>query len=291
MTNIAELINQDITVAEAYLEQNNFDLINIIGNRILQNLFTLDRRKLMIIGLIIKEVSSDFQLINATKDKKSKKGKKDNNDNEIEMCKPFAKDCFEAIKSAINDEESTIKIWNAYIDFEDKIREYLLVPVERKIYKGDSEFSKEATINYLNNLSSNKDYLLNRNINLLAKTREELASLTIIHGGRSTIFSYMLTRAFEHVYIFTLYGKVLGEEFESMVSTNIDRLSEIVVYIQEENEEELIEHANIMIGDLMYNYRKYFMLFGELKDKQAEEIPISPDVSKKLQGIVERRKS
>jgi hypothetical protein len=284
MTNVAELINQDLTVAETYLEHKKFDSINIIGNRILQNLFAMDIKELMIIGLVVKEVSSDLQQINAAGPKADKKMK-------IDKCKPFAKDCFEAIKLTLDDEESTIKIWNAYLDFEDKIREYQLVPEEREIYKDDYEFAKEATINYLNNLSSNKEYLLNRNIYPLVSTRAELATLINIHGGRSTIFSYMLTRAFEHVYKFALRGKVTDEEFESIVSTNINRLIEIVTLIQEGNEEELIEHANIMIGDLMYNYRKYFMLFGELKGELVEEISLSPEVSEKIQKIIQKSKS
>jgi hypothetical protein len=230
----------------------------------------------------VKEVSSDLQQINAAEHKADRK---------IDKCKLFAKDCFEAMKLTLNDEESTIKIWDAYLDFEDKIREYLLVPEEREIYKDDYEFAKEATINYLNSLSSNKEYLLNRNIYPLARTRAELATLTKTHGGRSTIFSYMLTRAFEHVYRFALYGEVTDEEFESIVSTNINRLSEIVTLIQEGTEEELIEHANTMIGDLMYNYRKYFMLFGELKGELVEEIPLSPEVSEKIQKIIQKSKS
>ena len=56
-------------------------------------------------------------------------------------------------------------------------------------------------------------------------------------------------------------------------------------------EEELIEHANIMIGDLMYDYRKYFMLFGELKGELVEEIPLSPEVSEKIQKIIQKSKS
>ena len=55
MTNVAELINQDLTVAGAYLERKKFDSINIIGNRILQNLFAIDIKELMIIGLVVKE--------------------------------------------------------------------------------------------------------------------------------------------------------------------------------------------------------------------------------------------
>lgn len=205
-------------------------------------------------------------------------------------CKSFAKECLEAIKLGLSAEPSPTKIWNAYYDFEDKIRKYLLVSEEREIYRDDHEFSTEATSNYLKILLQNKDFLLKRNIYPLVRTRSELALLINIYGGKNIIISYMLTRAFEHVYRFALHGKVTDEELGSIVNINIDRLNETVALIQGGDETELIRHANIMIGDLMYDYRRYFMLFGELKGELVEEIPLSPDVSQKIRKIIDKQK-
>lgn len=278
MVDIANLINQDLSVALKYIDEKKYDSVNIIGNRILQNLYSINEKEFMIIGLILKEVSFDLQQINAAEYSKDKK---------IDKCKPVAEKCIQRL--FLNDETSTIEIWNSYFDFEDEIRTYLLVLEEREIYKDNPEYSTEATKNYINILSENKDYLLNRNIIPLERTRSELATMINIHGGKITTLFYLLTRAFEHVYRFSLHGKITDDELASIVNSNIDRLNEIVELINENNEEELVEHANNMIEYLMFYYRKYFMLFGDLKGELIEEIPLSPGVTQKIRKIIEKQ--
>lgn len=72
MSNIIELIKQDLDVANSYLDKNKFEIINIIGNRILQNLFAINRKELMISGLALKEISFDLQQIKAADSKSHK---------------------------------------------------------------------------------------------------------------------------------------------------------------------------------------------------------------------------
>lgn len=278
MVDVIELIAQDITVAEKYLELKKFDLINIIGNRILQHLFIINKKELMIYGIVIKEISYDLGQVKAQKLKK-----------DIETCNILAKTCLEDIKSSLSD-VCPENIWNAYYDFENQIRKYILIPEESAVYKDDFEFATKATVNYLNFFISNKDFLLKRNINPLERTRAEFASLINWHGGKNTVIGYLMIRAFEHVYRFALNGKVGDEELAALVNTNIDRFSEAITLIQDNNEAKIIEHANIMIGDLMYDYRKYFMLFGELKGELVEEMPLPSDVSQKIQKIIDKHK-
>ncbi len=280
MVDVTNFINQDLSVAIKYINEKKYDSVNIIGNRILQNLYAINKKELMTIGLIVKEVSFDLQQINASEHKSDKK---------IEKCRSIAIECIQ--KLIRDDRHSNIEIWNSYFDFEDKIRKYLLVLEEREIYKANHEYSTEATKNYINILSKNKNYLLNRNINPLGRTRSELASMIHIHGGKIPTLFYLLTRAFEHVYRFSLHGKVPDEELESIVNLNINRLNEIVELINEDNNDELVEHANNMIGDLMLCYRKYFMLFGDLKGELIEEIPLSPEVTQKIRKIIDKQTS
>lgn len=279
MVDVIELIKQDIEVAEKYLDTKKFDLINIIGNRILQHLFIINKKELMIYGIVIKEISLDLGQVKAQKLKK-----------DIDTCNVLAKKCLEDIKSSFSAEVAHEKIWNAYYDFENQIRKYILIPEESAVYKDDFDFATEATVNYLNFLTSNKDFLLKRNINPLERTRAEFASVINWHGGKNAVISYLMIRAFEHVYRFALNGKVSDEELAALVNTNIDRFSEAITLIQAKNEAKIIEHANIMIGDLMYDYRKYFMLFGELKGELVEEIPLPSDVSQKIQKIIDKHK-
>ena len=70
MVDVIELIKQDITVAETHLDTKKFDIINIIGNRILQHLFIINKKELMIYGIVLKEISLDLAQVKAQKPKK-----------------------------------------------------------------------------------------------------------------------------------------------------------------------------------------------------------------------------
>ncbi len=278
---VIKLIKQDIKVAESYLINRKFHFINTIGNRILQNLFAINNKEFMVVGLVLKEIALDLQQIEAAETKHEKT---------LDKCIPIAQECLSDITLHLSHENFSFKIWNSYIDFEDKIRKYLLIPKEREIYKDNREFSKIATISYLNTLISHKELLFNRDIILLERTRSELALLINIYSGKYIIVSYLLLRSFEHVYRYLLYGKVADEELESFVNTNYSRLSEIVTLIQGEDMHKLIELADIMVSDLMFSYRKYFMFFGELKGEFVEELPLPPDVSEKIRNIIDKHR-
>lgn len=280
MVDIAELINQDLEIANQLVEVKKFDPLNVVGNRILQNLFVLNKRKMMFIGLALKEISHDLQVVNSTSDKNSKN---------IKICQAFAKVAIENMK-IISDNVDLVEIWHHYIDFENNVRKYLLDEEERAIYKEDTEFSTEATTFYLNLFKNEKSSLLERKIQPLERTRSELATLFNTHGGKQAIVTYSCIRALEHTYRFILHGKVRDEELEKFVSSNMDKIDEMISFIQKDDENELISRANAMIGDLMHDYRKYFFLFGELKGEFAEEIPISPEAAQKIRKIVEKNK-
>ena len=103
MVDVANLINQDLSVAIKYIDEKKYDSINIIGNRILQNLYAINKKELMIIGLIVKEVSFYLQQINASEH---------DGDMKIDQCGLVAKEYIERLN--LNDRLSTIEIWISY---------------------------------------------------------------------------------------------------------------------------------------------------------------------------------
>ncbi|HVN66529.1 MAG TPA: hypothetical protein VMT31_07955, partial [Methanomicrobiales archaeon] len=146
MINPSKLVEEDLGVVRNYLELNQFDKINIIGNRILQNLYGINEKKLMVIGLIIKEISADLQIIRAIHKRKpsshQKKGSpKITLSDDINNAVPLAKECIEAISANLADKYSYYDCWVAYLEFEDKIRKFLISHEERDKYSDDHEFS------------------------------------------------------------------------------------------------------------------------------------------------------
>ncbi len=276
MSDVVKLINKELAIADSYIDNNKIESINRIGNRVLQNLFILNKKELMICGQLLKRITINFDNVKTNKVK-----------TDIDNYKLFAKEFIKDLRFSLGDDPSPLKVWNSYFDFMEKVRKYPLGPEERTIYDHDSEFSGEATINYINFISSNKNLLLNRNIYLLTGTRVQFENLIKMYGGRTTIIGFSLVDAFERVCKFALHGNVSDEELESVVNININRFNEIAALIQGDDEEKVIVQANIFIGDLLYDIRKYFILFGELN---REEITLSPSVEKKLRKIVETNK-
>lgn len=290
MINVAKLVNQDVDIAFKLVEGNKLDVLNVMGNRILQNLFALNNRELMILGLAIKEITSNLGAVH---------GILDETDEGIIDCHEIAKVAIQNMKITSNCVEP-VKIWNQYINFENNVRTYLINQEERDVYKDDTEFSKEATIFYLTLLKDEMSFLLERNIQPLERTRSELATLFNTHGGTQAIIAYTCIKALEHTYGFALHGKISDEELEHLISSNIDKIDGIKSSIQKGDENELLIHANAMVGDVMHDYRKYFFLFGErvqpVSMPQVPElqmpvpqVPVTEAVEK-IRDIVEKGK-
>jgi len=294
MINPNKIILENLEVVKEYLTLKNFATINIIGNRILQDLYSINEKEMMVIGLIIKEISMDLQLIHAqpkgklTSHQKKEKEQKIHASDDVIKAIPIATTCIEAIEKNLESKFSSYDCWIAYIDYEDKIRKYLVAPDERDKYGDNHEFSTKATITYLNFLVSNKELLSKKSKFPLERTRSELALLTNLHGGRIPIISYLFIRAFEHTTRFAIFGKIDDNEFASFIDLNLHDIAKIIEFINKSDEKAIIESANQMIGELMFAYRDYFGKYGDLKGELSEEMPLSPDIAERIQKVIEK---
>ena len=263
-----KIILEDLAAVKNLLNIKQFDKMNIIGNRILQNLYAINEKDMMIIGIIIKEISMDLQVIQALNNRRPKSSQKKQSQqtwsDEINIVLPFAAACIEAISLNLNNKFSYSDCWIAYFDFQDKIKKFQIAPDERDKYGENHEFSKLATINYLKYLSMNKSLILKRSIHPIQQTRIELALIVNLHGGKIAAIGYLILRAFEHATRFAIFGKLDDETYNSFINSNMDSIDEIIELIEKSDESTTLEKATRLIGDLMFSYRDYFGKYGEL---------------------------
>lgn len=283
---INSLVSENLEVAEKYLELNKFETINVIGNRILQDLYSINARNLMAIGLIIKEISIDLQQIHSIS--KDKPKKKQPLSEDLTNSVKSAQECIEQIKANISKEFSPTICWTAYIEFEDNIRKYLIPQEEREIYSDNYEFSKTATISYLKFLISNKDHLMKKTKIPIERTRSEFSLMINLHGGKIPTICYLFLRAFEHTTRFAIFGKIDDDSYRSYIQTNLELISDIVDAINDSDEETVIEKAHDMVCNLMYEYRDYFIKYGELSAEFSEGVPLSPDIAERIQKVIDK---
>jgi len=293
VVNLQKIVQVNLEVAKAYLDQNKYDQINVIGNRILQDLYSMNERDLMAIGLILKEISFDLQQIRALSKGKPggpvKKGSlKAILSEDLKNSLPFAKACLQTLIDGQNNTYLPIDSWQAYIKFEDGIRKYLTAPEERDFYFENPEFSKAASIHYLKFLLANEGLLLKMSRMPIERSRAELALIINLRGGNVPMISYLITRSFEHAARFAIFGKIDDDEYSAFIASNLRFIGEIINSIEIDDETAVIEKANKMVGDLMYEYRDYFVRFGEISTDLAEQVPLSPDAAEKIQKIIEK---
>jgi hypothetical protein len=86
-----------------------------------------------------------------------------------------------------------------------------------------------------------------------------------------------------------LYSNVSEEDLNSTISMFIEQLHGATRLIENGNVENLIRFIMLSIGDLMFEYRKYYTLFGELTNELADEYPLlRPDVQKIRNTVPEK---
>ena len=98
-------------------------------------------------------------------------------------------------------------------------------------------------------------------------------------------------RAFESVYRYALHGKVSNEELESIILTFLNKTQEITHFIENGDDDSLINLIISYIGELMWEYRNYYTLYGELSGEFVEEIPVPLGAIEKVRKAIQENYS
>jgi hypothetical protein len=123
MDMIIEITNQDMAMAIKALKKDEFDLINIIGNRIATDLMIGNQNDLIMVCFILKEVSSELERVRAV------------NETNLPKCKEIGRKFFEELQSLLyKDQIEKKELWGKYLKYESDIRKYLLTGIESSTY-------------------------------------------------------------------------------------------------------------------------------------------------------------
>jgi len=183
-----EIIKQNIKVAIEALERNNFDLINIIGNRIATDAMIMDMNNLIIIGFFLKEVSVDLK-------------RAEHSDKNLMRCKDAGRKFIRRLLSLIEDEENKVKgreFWEAYFDYKKEVRRYMISDVEASIYEENQDFTRKAREVLLEHLSENVELLTQRNNKLTEGIVSEMTRVINTYGfNPEDLIFYLLLLPFD----------------------------------------------------------------------------------------------
>ncbi len=285
MDTTTNVIRQDIKVARNAINDKDFGMVNVIGNRIMSNLLVEGREELMIIGWMLKDLGGELSGIKERKE-----------EGKLEDAIKSAKEHLDELGDMlVHKRTSASDLWDRYFDIENKIRKYILSKSEADEYKEEHEFSKKAAIMLIEHLHSNRELLLKKNNQLIPSVANDLSLIVNGHGGKEAIIVYLVFRALDHYHRYLMYeegieGKIEDESrFKSKIDEYIDGIYKMASMIKNGRVEDLYGHSNHILGKLGSEYRKYVINYLDIPRIVVErEIEIPEKAKEKIGDIVSK---
>lgn len=160
----AAQFRQEIGAIKKLLDTQDFDTINILGNRITSNAYLLEGEKFGIVGFMIKDLSI---LIGSLKQSGNIGATTSATSSLKLLIKTLEEFDFES-------EEYGKKLWDSYSNTLKILRRYMLSDVEREQYVEENiSLSNEAFMNLLNFVDKNQEVLTKFNNRLIMTTLTE----------------------------------------------------------------------------------------------------------------------
>jgi|GEM_PF-2039354 len=281
---IIETINQDMAAAIEALKKDEFDFVNIIGNRIATNLMIGNRNDLIMIGFLLKEVPVELERI------------KDTNEKNFPKCKNMGRKFLEELRELLSKDQIDKKeFWKNYENYKKGIRKYLLNDIEASTYKESQNFTKETRLMLLQHLNQNKELLLRERNDLVDGVIREISRVINTHGFNSEdLVFYLLMKVFGSYYNYFLYDYIEKKESdkkEREINIYVEKIHEL--FSVENKLDDIYEQSANMIGELGVKWRKYFINYGEirllLRAERGAEIPrieIPQEAKKKIGEVI-----
>jgi len=270
-------ITNDLEVASEALRQGNLSLVNIIGNRIATDSIILGEYNIVIVGFLVKEISGDCMTC--------KSWGQENFENSIEFGLKF----IERIKSIINNEFDAELIWKEYIKFEEQIFKYILIDIERDIYKKDLDFVKETRVLLMKLLDSYKNYLFNRNNNLIRGIASEMSRVLNEYGfPPKELAFYLLMKVLGQYYnYFVLDYSSSDDASKTAKRQSLESDIRSIEALFEEENPNFFKDLNQIICKLGKEWRELYIIYGDMApiiEEKRLELPV--EAKKEIQDII-----
>jgi len=281
METVIEVIKQDISAAIKALDKDDFRFINTMGNRIASNLLIGERKDLMIIGYLLREIGLEFGIIKGKDEKR------------LGKCREFGRKFLRGLQSIISrDKINTKEIWELYYDYEDNVRKYIPMDIEISVYKDIPEFTGKTTSMLAKHLEANKEVLLRENNQLIGGVLNELTRVINVHGlERRDLIFYLLLQSLIGYYEYLLYSETRDgslenkEEFKKKIYPYVDKIVDLVSNFDSSDLEKMYNRSNEILGELCSEWRKFFINYMEIIRTYPERrVEIIPEEAKKKIG-------
>ncbi len=274
MEAIFEIIGQDLEVAVKAAEADDYNIIRIVGNRIMMNLFITEEVKLMLLGYMVRELGGELRTI------------KRNNKDSYEDLKKESIAYLKDLETLIASEKTDPKIyWEKFIDTEIKLRKYLLDEYDNSVYDDQAEFAKGFSLKLLDAFYSLKKDIPTLKNHVLMMTFE-LSRNFNQHSGKEALIIYLVFRALMEYYSFYVIqaenpiSKNRTKRSEEKLIEYVDKIYELKTSIS--NIDELYIKSNDIIDALGRDTRLYYLSYGGREEKVEQKLELPEDAKQKI---------
>jgi len=275
LTDISEIIEQDVKAAYSAFKNDDFTDMNVFANRIMSNAMLSEDSRLILVGFFLKEIARIYGPIKARKELSTFTTAKSLGDAYIRSI---------TLKATINE------LWKQYHQFFDRVRRHRLDEYEKQSYRENVEFTRFVFRWLIEKLSKDRNTLFNENNQFIRGILNEMDRILNIHGGELVdLYAWSLAKALELYYGYVDYfGKDKRRGvIEKSVFPYIDNMAKTLLQDEVDSKE-----VTLLLQRMIVDWRICFMYFMErprlVPIETEKKVPITEETKKKISETVSK---
>ncbi len=275
---LSSAITGDIRAAVRAFVLDDFELLNVFGNRVMSDALFGDDSKLALSGFFVKHVALVFLGI-----------KPRLTPARFSEAKRVGKDYLDNL-SASSETVGDAALWDEFHEFNRSVRKYIVTDIESEVYEENPEITRAALSWLIRYLGDKKDVLLEPHNLFLKGILNEADRISKVFGcGLADTYTISLITALDRYYDFvqvrcrTTMGDIDTDKAREMVFPYVEKITQLVC-----SEAEIKpEGVTSVLWELIRGWREFFIHYMELPRRTQERVIELPEESRrKLAEVV-----
>jgi hypothetical protein len=274
------IIEKDLKVAVLSFKADDFQLMNIIGNRIMSDAVLLGNANQAVVGFFVKQVALSFLNLKPQID-----------DSEFLELKLIGEKYITSL-SDVKEDTDQAQVWFDYHQFNLEIRRYPTTGLNKEmaaIYGEEPEITAKVRERLIEFLASNKTILFDDRNNFVKGLLSELQRVGLAFGYQvrdTVIFSCLLAldRFYDYFRIqhSSQTDELNSEAVKSMVYPFIERLVKLSSSTTLNYDE-----VNTLLWDLIKKWREFYIFYMEISPRvPSKQVELSKETKSKLSDVL-----
>lgn len=257
------ILQQDINVCVDLFEKNNFQRINIIANRYLENCLIFNEYQLCLPGVFIKDMVNDYLNIITNPDKLKK----------INSAKVVGEQLLSKIRDFFKD-LNEVNLWNDFYKYNISFNKFLRDEIDAHYLK-NPQFSSQSFKFLLNYIENHKNYLYVTNNKFLEGILDIMVRVIRNHYfNLNELMIYVYIKFLSFLYKYFYYENFSGKQL------NREKLKEdLSIYLKYINslkakEEIDINDFNKNLWEVVKKWREMYIFYKGLPIEREILFPV-----------------